>query len=93
MEVEFHKINFYPSAYFANIVFKPISTRKTIEIVGLVVTTDQGRIDVLVHPAMRGLLHWKYETFGERDTAPLIPTYPCVLTLRLVCVLLAAANC
>ena len=45
MKVEFHKINFYPRAYFANIVFKPISTRKTIEIVGLVVTTDQGRID------------------------------------------------
>lgn len=29
------------------------------------ILTDQGRIDVLVHPAMRGLLHWKFESFGK----------------------------
>ena len=28
--------------------------------------TDQGRIDVLVHPAMRGLLHWKFESYGDK---------------------------
>ena len=29
------------------------------------ILTDQGRIDCLVHPAMRGLLHWKSERFGK----------------------------
>lgn len=29
------------------------------------ILTAQARIDVLVHPAMRGLLHWKLERFGK----------------------------
>ena len=29
------------------------------------ILTDQARIDVLVHPAMRGLLHWKLDAFGR----------------------------
>ena len=45
MEIEIHKINFYPQANLIDIIFKAIGTRKTIEIVGLVVTADQGRID------------------------------------------------
>lgn len=30
------------------------------------VLTVKGRLDCLVHPSMRGLQHWKYETFGRR---------------------------
>ncbi len=29
------------------------------------ILTDQSRIDVLVHPSMRGLLHWKLDAFGR----------------------------
>ena len=29
------------------------------------VLTEKGRMDVLVHPVMRGLQSWKFETFGR----------------------------
>ena len=55
------------------------------------ILTDQARIDVLVHPAMRGLLHWKLDAFGTTLMLLEFSVYfAWLLSLSLVLLLLPA---
>ena len=53
------------------------------------ILTEGGRVDVLVHPAMRGLLHWKFQAFGSRlMVAEVVVFFSWLIGLSLVIVML-----